>query len=68
MFQNERDIYENEQSKRKCFATVADNGSLLIYLYDHPAGDKEIGGGEEDQQRVCIARGKQCRNQNMESL
>jgi hypothetical protein len=32
--------------------------NIYIYLYDHPAGDKEVGGGEEDPKRVCVTRGK----------
>ena len=31
---------------------------IYIYLYDHVAGDKEVGGGEEDPKRVCVTRGK----------
>ncbi len=30
---------------------------VYIYLCDHPAGDKEVGGGEEDPKRVCVTRG-----------
>ncbi len=30
----------------------------MVYLYDQPAGDKEVGGGEEDPKRVCVTRGK----------
>ena len=31
---------------------------IYVYLYDHSAGDKEVGGGEEDTKRVCVTRGK----------
>ncbi len=31
---------------------------VVRYLYDHHAGDKEVGGGDEDPKRVCVTRGK----------
>ena len=32
--------------------------NYMIYLYDHPAGDKEVGEGREDPKRVRITKGK----------
>ncbi len=40
-----------------------------IYLYDHPAGDEEVGGGERrPEEGSHDEREKQCRKQNIESF
>ena len=33
-------------SEAFAFAFKNPLGSVFVYLYDHPAGDKEVGGGE----------------------
>ncbi len=38
--------------------------SNIWYLYDHPAGDKEVGEGEEDPKRVCVTRGNTMQKSN----